>query len=256
MLVAPVGARGGHGKIVRRIGRPDVARDVLEALMLDRGLRRRFDPLVEREAREARRASRRRAATDLRELPTFTIDPPTARDFDDAISAEALDDGAIRVWVHIADVSAHVKPGSAVDREAFRRATTVYVPGRSSRCCPRRCPTAPARSSRTRTGSRSRWSWSSTGAKVRRTAFHRSLIRSDARLDYPRVDRVFAGAERAEEPWAEPLDAARRGGGRAAGGARARAARWPSSRSSPSSRSPATATSRRWRRPSRPSRTG
>ena len=53
VLVAPVGARGGHGRIVRRIGRPDVARDVLEALMLDRGLRRRFDPAVERAAREA-----------------------------------------------------------------------------------------------------------------------------------------------------------------------------------------------------------
>jgi ribonuclease R len=51
VIVQPVGARGGHGKIVRRIGRPDVARDVLEALMVDRGLRRRFDPLVEREAR-------------------------------------------------------------------------------------------------------------------------------------------------------------------------------------------------------------
>ena len=48
------------------------------------------------------------------------------------------------------------------------------------------------------------------GARMRRTAFHRSVIRSDARLDYPRVDRVFAGAERAEEPWAEPLAAARR----------------------------------------------
>ena len=62
-------------------------------------------------------------------LPTFTIDPPTARDFDDAISAEELDDGAVRVWVHIADVAAHVRPGSAVDREAFRRGTSVYVPG-------------------------------------------------------------------------------------------------------------------------------
>ena len=48
------------------------------------------------------------------------------------------------------------------------------------------------------------------GAKVRRTAFHRSVIRSDARLDYPRVDRIFDGRERAEEPWATPLAAARR----------------------------------------------
>ena len=100
--------------------------------MLDRGLRRRFDPLVEREARAAaaERAGTTCRARDLRDLPTFTIDPPTARDFDDAISAERLDGGVVRVWVHIADVAAHVPPGSAVDREAYRRGTSVYVPGK------------------------------------------------------------------------------------------------------------------------------
>ncbi len=66
---------------------------------------------------------------DLRELPTFTVDPATARDFDDAISAEALPDGTVRIWVHIADVAAHVPLGSAIDLEARRRSTSVYVPG-------------------------------------------------------------------------------------------------------------------------------
>ena len=81
-------AKGRRLRVVRRLGRPDVARDVLEGLMLHRGLRRRFDPLVEREAREAEPSAEGRR--DLRDLPTFTIDPPTARDFDDAISAEEL----------------------------------------------------------------------------------------------------------------------------------------------------------------------
>jgi ribonuclease R len=100
VLIAPTGQRAGHGRILARLGRPDVARDVLEALMLDRGLRRRFDPLVEREARAAaEHVARDVARRDLRDLPTFTIDPPTARDFDDAISAERLDGGAVRVWV-------------------------------------------------------------------------------------------------------------------------------------------------------------
>src|SRR5213075_3027088 len=65
---------------------------------------------------------------DLTDLPTFTIDPVTAKDFDDAISAQREGD-AIRVWVHIADVSAFVRPGAAVDLEAYRRGTSVYVPG-------------------------------------------------------------------------------------------------------------------------------
>jgi ribonuclease R len=206
VIVQPVGARGGHGKIVKRIGRPDVARDVLEALMVDRGLRRRFDPLVEREARAEPDDV---ARTDLRELPTFTIDPPAAKDFDDAISAQAIEDG-IRVWVHIADVAAHVKPGGAVDREAFRRATSVYVPGLVEPMLPealsnRACSLVPHEDRLAVTVE-----MDFDGARVKRTAFHRSVIRSDARLDYPHVDRVFAGAERAEEPWAEPLAAARR----------------------------------------------
>jgi len=216
VLVTPMGSRGGHGKVARRLGRPDNARDVLEALMLDRGLRRRFDPAVERAARHAAEqpphgdAGARR---DLRDLPTFTIDPPTARDFDDAISAERLDDGAIRVWVHIADVSAHVTPGSPVDREAYRRGTSVYVPSKVEPMLPealsnQACSLVPGQD---------RLAVSVEleleGPKVRRTAFTRSLIRSDARLDYPQVDRIFAGRERAQAPWEEPLSAARAAAG-------------------------------------------
>ena len=210
VLVAPTGPQAGHARVVRRIGRPDVARDVLEGLMLDRGLRRRFDPLVEREARAAAQhvpedATRR----DLRDLPTFTIDPPTARDYDDAISAERLEDGKARVWVHIADVAAHVPPGSAVDREAFRRGTSVYVPGKVEPMLPEAlsndaCSLVPHQDRLAVTVE-----LDFEGADVVRTAFHRSLIRSDARLDYPQVDGVFAGATRAEDPWARPLAVAR-----------------------------------------------
>src|SRR4051794_24408399 len=213
VLVAPTGRAAGHGKIIRRLGRPDVARDVIEGMLLDRGLRRRFEPHVEREARAAaERAVEDEAAgrLDLRALPTFTIDPPTARDFDDAISAEVLGDGAVRVWVHIADVSHYVKPGSAVDREAFRRATSVYVPGKVEPMLPEAlsdsaCSLVPHQDRLAVTVE-----LELEGARARRTAFHRSVIRSDERLDYPRVDRIFAGSERAEDPWAAPLSAARR----------------------------------------------
>jgi ribonuclease R len=210
-LVVVAATTGKRARIERRIGRPDVARDVLEAFLIHRGLRRRFDPLVEREARlAAEEVAAGPERRDLRELTTFTIDPPTAKDFDDAISAEELPDGAIRVWVHIADVAAFVKPGSAVDREAFRRANSVYVPGLVEPMLPealsnRACSLVPGEDRLTVTVE-----LEFDGATVRRTAFHRSVIRSDERLDYPRVDRIFAGSEQAAEPWATPLAAARK----------------------------------------------
>ncbi len=209
-LVQVAPGRGGRGRIVRRIGRPDVARDVLDALMAHRGLRRRFDPLVEREARDVATAFETAGRDDRRDLPTFTIDPPTARDYDDAISACELDDGTARVWVHIADVSAYVRPGTALDREAFRRANSVYVPGLVEPMLPESlsngaCSLVPHQDRLTVTVQ-----MDFDGGEMTKASFHRSVIRSDARLDYPQVDRIFAGTERAEEPWAKPLVAARK----------------------------------------------
>jgi ribonuclease R len=204
------GGGGGRAKVARVLGRPDVARDVIEALMLDRGLRRAFPPGIERAAREAADAPVRDVArTDLTGLTTFTIDPATARDFDDAISAEALGDERFRIWVHVADVTAYVRPGSPLEREAYRRATSVYVPGAVEPMLPEAlsndvCSLRPGVDRLAVTVE-----MEMEGANVTRAAFHRSLIRSDARLDYDRVDRIFAGTEPAEEPWATPLVAAR-----------------------------------------------
>ncbi len=64
---------------------------------------------------------------DLRHIPVFTIDPADARDFDDALSIQQLPDGNFEVGIHIADVSYYVKPGSALDKEARRRGTSVYL---------------------------------------------------------------------------------------------------------------------------------
>jgi len=223
LVSVKAGSRGARGKVIRKLGKPDVARDVIEALMLDRGLRRRFDPVHERSALESVEAvggaaadgplggqdSRGGPRRDLRDLATFTIDPRGAKDFDDAISATRLEDGGVRVWVHIADVSAFVAPGSPIDREARRRATSVYVPGAVEPMLPPAlsndaCSLVPGRDRLVVTAE-----LEFDGPRVRRASFYRAVICSDERLDYDRVDRIFAGREEAVEPWAAPLDAAR-----------------------------------------------
>jgi ribonuclease R len=208
------GRPGGRATITRRLGRADVARDVIEGLMVDRGLRRGFDPAVEHDARDASRsvsgeqpaAAERR---DLRGLPTFTVDPAGARDFDDAISASEQEDGTRRVWVHIADVSAYVVFSSLLDRDAYRRATSVYVPGAVEPMLPQTlsnqaCSLVPGQDRLAVTVE-----MVIDGARVRQPAFYRSVIRSDERLDYDRVDRVFAGLENGSAVWGPGLACAR-----------------------------------------------
>jgi ribonuclease R len=215
------GRAGGRATITRRLGRADVARDVIEGLMVDRGLRRAFDPAVEHEARETSALGFARGdggathggATgerrDLRSLPTMTVDPVTARDFDDAISASDEGDGLRRIWVHIADVSAYVAPGSLIDREAYRRGTSVYVPGTVEPMLPdalssHACSLVPGQDRLAVTVE-----LLLEGDRIRSSSFHRSVIRSDERLDYGRVDRIFSGSEAAAGSWGSALACAR-----------------------------------------------
>jgi ribonuclease R len=67
---------------------------------------------------------------DLRDQLVFTIDGETAHDFDDAVAIEDLGKGCDRLWIHIADVSFYVRPDTAIDKEAYQRATSVYFPDR------------------------------------------------------------------------------------------------------------------------------
>jgi ribonuclease R len=64
---------------------------------------------------------------DMRKILTFTIDPKDAKDFDDALSLQKLDNGNWEIGVHIADVSHYVRPGTILDDEAYKRATSVYL---------------------------------------------------------------------------------------------------------------------------------
>ena len=107
------------------------------ALIADRGLRPTFRDRIEQEARRAIERLERDAGSrrDLTAEPTFTVDPASARDFDDAVSARREGDG-FRVWIHIADVAAHVEPESGLDREALSRANSTYAPGTVSPMLP------------------------------------------------------------------------------------------------------------------------
>jgi ribonuclease R len=196
----------------RRGGRPPrLARDAVEALLRERLGRRGFGAKLENEAREAAGAAGAygTARRDLTELLTFTVDPATARDFDDAISAQREGDGA-RVWVHIADVAAHVRPGSRLDLEAARRANSTYAPGAVEPMLPHAlsseaCSLAPgverfAVTAEIELGPQ---------GEPRSAGFYRSLIRSAARLDYDQLDVIFAGRAQAPEAVAEPLAVAR-----------------------------------------------
>jgi ribonuclease R len=202
-------ARSGRAQVVRSLGRPDVPRDVIEALLIDRGYERGFSANIEREAAQEAQSEDHAARRDLTSLPTFTIDPASARDFDDAISAER-DGDAVRLYVHIADVVSFVPAGSATDREAALRGNSVYVPGTVEPMLPEvlssnACSLVPGATRRTVTVEIS----IGQDGQVHKASFYRSLIRSDVRFTYEDVDRLFAGGERAPEPVTEPLIRAR-----------------------------------------------
>jgi len=207
LVLVGSGKRGT--RVLRRIGRPDRARDVVEGLMLDRGLHRSYSRAATAEAEAMlHEPYAAEARVDLRDLPTFTIDPDDAKDFDDAVSA-SRENGLTRVWVHIADVTAFLRPGGRLEREAFRRGTSVYVPGAVEPMLPevlsnRACSLRPGEDKLAVTVE-----MEMDGADVTSVSFHRSLVRSDRRLTYGEVDELFAGRAHAEEPWGEPLAIAR-----------------------------------------------
>jgi len=196
------------------LGRADHPRDVVAALLADRGLRPTFRDRHEQEATRAIERLQRDPGErrDLTAEPTFTVDPASARDFDDAVSARRLDDGSggFRLWIHIADVSAHVKPDSGLDQEALARANSTYAPGIVSPMLPQSlsgdaCSLRPGVERLAVTAE----IVLGPGGRATSASFYRSVIRSDVRLDYDELDRIFAGKERAPEHVAAAIEAAR-----------------------------------------------
>ena len=184
-LVSVVPDGRGRGLLDQVLGRPDDPAAVMYALAVEAGAAEPWpaDAVVG----TAPPAGRDRL--DLRELETLTIDPEGAKDHDDALSIDGD-----RVYVHIADVAAHVRAGSGVDAEAARRGTSVYLPGRVD-------PMLPAVLSSDRCSLRAgadRLAVSLALGPEGEVAVHRTLIRSDHTLTYPQAQAILDGAAAAE----------------------------------------------------------
>jgi ribonuclease R len=192
--------RSLRGEVTRVIGTSEDPRNVYEALFASIGTSREFPWKVDDEADAvARREMGER--TDLRHLPTVTIDGADAKDFDDAISVERSGDG-FKVWVHIADVTHYVEPGSALDKQAAYRGNSVYLPGTVAPMLPRRLSddVCSLRPHSDRAAVTVEMEVTGEGEAKSYRAF-RSTIVSDARLTYEAVDMFLSGGgtvERAE----------------------------------------------------------
>ena len=182
------------GRVTRILPEAGTAPTAIELAIVAHGLPHEFPAAVVREARHYGRTVRpddHAGREDLRELPLVTIDGEDARDFDDAVYAEATRSGH-RLVVAIADVSHYVKPGAALDQEARERATSVYFPNRVLPMLPEQlsnhlcslmpeverlcmvCDMTIARS-----------------GKVSRSRFYPAVMRSQARLTYTRVAQAI-----------------------------------------------------------------
>jgi ribonuclease R len=184
---------------------------VLEALLVETGARQDFEPVPAVEPSLEGRV-------DLRELLTFTIDPETAKDFDDALSFRQEPDG-VRAWVHIADVSYFVPAGCPLDRGAAERSFSTYVPGLVAPMLPHEladdlCSLRPHVDRLTVTVEFPPPNSRGQGEPT----MYRSVIRSDARLTYGQAQARDAEPRIADAlalgwPYAERLRAARFGRG-------------------------------------------
>ncbi|MBN2713826.1 MAG: ribonuclease R [Planctomycetes bacterium] len=136
---------------------------------------------------------------DLRDLITCTIDPKTARDFDDALSYQVKEDGTLVVGVHIADVSHFVRPGTELDKESRERSTSIYLPGRVIPMLPEElsndlCSLRPGEDHLTKTVF---IHYSPEGERIK-YEIHRSIINSKRRFTYEEVYALITQKEAAD----------------------------------------------------------
>ena len=126
----PENSKNPFGKITTVLGPPGDHQTEIHSILLEYGLPYEFPKEVEEQAAAlpieitSEEVSKRR---DMRDVLTFTIDPKDAKDFDDALSFQILENGNYEIGIHIADVSHYVQPDTILDDEAYDRATSVYL---------------------------------------------------------------------------------------------------------------------------------
>lgn len=126
----PLDKKNPFGKIISVLGKPGEHDTEMHAILAEYGLPYEFPHKVEKDASKLAievTPDEIKKRKDFRATTTFTIDPVDAKDFDDALSLKKLKNGNWQVGVHIADVSHYVQPGTLLDKEAFKRATSVYL---------------------------------------------------------------------------------------------------------------------------------
>jgi ribonuclease R len=186
-----------RGKVLEVVGREDDPRAASLLAIHALGIPTGFSPEAEAEA-EAAEPPTLAGRTDLRDLPLVTIDPPDARDHDDAVFAEPDEDarnpGGWIVWVAIADVAAYVRPGSALDATAREKSNSVYFPDRVEPMLPERLSAGlcSLREGEPRACLAVRMVFDREGRK-RTHRFHRGLMRSAAKLSYEEAQAAIDG---------------------------------------------------------------
>ncbi len=185
-VTAVLGAAGSH----------DIE---MKAILLNNGFELTFPEEVLQESNrlpdliEEEEITQRR---DMREVTTFTIDPLTAKDFDDALSIRYLDNGDCEVGIHIADVTHYVRSGSELDEEAFKRSTSVYLVDRVLPMLPERlsnelCSLRPEEDKLTFSAV---FVFNKNG-RVAERWFGKSIIHSNRRFTYEEVQEILERGE-------------------------------------------------------------
>ncbi len=195
MLDWPAGAKSPFGRVTEVLGKPGDNDVEMKSLLIEHGFFLKFGKETLREADnlstkipEKEYESRR----DFRNITTFTIDPIDAKDYDDAISIREINKNLWEIGVHIADVSHYVKEGSALDEEAYKRATSVYLVDRVAPMLPEQLSNVicSLRPDEDKCCFSAIFEMDKTG-KVHSRWFGRTIIRSDKRFAYEEVQQIL-----------------------------------------------------------------